>query len=74
MWTASGTMSSCTTYTLLYKIDMMGGQSGSPIYIYKSGSGYVVYGINSSESTNYNYARRITKELFDWLMSNGYIH
>lgn len=52
----------------------MGGQSGSPLYLNKSGSGYVVYGIQVSGSSTTNSARRITQELFDWLMDNNYIH
>ncbi len=74
MWKSSGKMSSCSTYELSYKIDMMGGQSGAPIYTYLSSSGYVAYGINAAETSSMNYGRRMTQELFDWLYDNGFIH
>lgn len=74
MWTASASISSCSTYLLKHKIDTMAGQSGAPVYINKSGSGYVVYGIQVSGTSTMNTARRITQELYDWLIANNYIH
>ena len=73
MWTASGSITSCATLAFYYKIDTIAGQSGAPVYIYKSGSGYVAYGINVAEYETENTAKRITQVLFDWLMNNNYI-
>lgn len=69
MWTATGDIENCTTYELHYYMDMYPGQSGSPIYT----NGSVAYGINVAETPTLNYGRRMTQEVFDWLLDQGFI-
>ncbi len=69
MWKATGDIENCTTYELHYYMDMYPGQSGSPIYT----NSYVAYGINVAETSTMNYGRRMTQEVFDWLLDQGFI-
>lgn len=48
-----------------YKIDMMAGQSGAPVWQMLSDSGRYAVGINSWESSDENSATRITSQAFD---------
>ncbi len=69
MWSESGSIEECSTYLLHYKMDVVAGQSGSPIYALNN----VAYGINVSGTSSLNNGRRMTKEVFDWLVTNGFI-
>lgn len=73
MMTESGNITDCDTYILHYMMDTVGGQSGSPVYRGNSTSGYTAYGIHVGGSSAGNGARRMTQELFDWLVDNDYI-
>ena len=68
MWTASGAITECSTYVLSHIIDCYAGQSGSPIYMSN-----VAYGILVSENAVENRCRRMTQEVFDWLVAQGLI-
>ena len=68
MWKASGTVSSCSTYVLNHTIDTAAGESGAPIYLSN-----VAYGIQVSGGSTVNHCRRMTQEVFDWLVAQGFI-
>ncbi len=68
MWKASGAITECSTYVLSHIIDCYAGQSGSPIYMSN-----VAYGILVSENAVENRCRRMTQEVFDWLVAQGFI-
>ena len=70
MWKAAGVVTNCSTYVLDHLIDSNNGQSGGPIYMASSNT---AYGIHSSGGGSVNYARRMTSEVFDWLVAQGFI-
>ena len=53
-----------------YTADTNHGQSGSPVYK----SNYVAYGIHSGYNNKDNQCKRIDKDLFEFLLSNGWIN
>lgn len=69
MYRSSGTIYDCSTYVLEYFIDTSAGQSGAPIY-----QSNVAYGIHSSGTASMNYGRRMTQEVFDWLVAQGFVN
>lgn len=75
MWTAQDIVSKCETYVLKHKVDTYAGESGAPLY-YRVNNKFTAVGIHVAEGgwfDSANYSRRITKELFDWLMEQGFI-
>ncbi len=63
MWTSSGTIRNTYAAWVEYDCDMVGGQSGSPVY---NSSGQVL-AINSAEGGTYNGGVRITEWLYNLL-------
>lgn len=60
-WTSYGSIESLTTYTISYKIDTTGGQSGAPVYnIYNQ-----IVGIHHGGNSTMNKARKIDSTLFN---------
>lgn len=70
MFHSTGSISNVTTYRFGHNADTESGQSGSPIYFYNGTYGYQACGVHTHAG---NYARRITSDLFDWLVEEGYI-
>lgn len=68
MYKMSGKPSSVDTYTINYKIDTYGGQSGSPVY----NSSNVVYAIHNKGNSSYNKGRRLTSALVNSFVNNGW--
>ena len=66
MWTASGNLTLVKDKYIRYEMDTTSGQSGSPVYAYRSGQGYKVVGIHrgGSSANGYNHARRIYGDLY----------
>lgn len=69
MWGMYGKIASCTTYRLKYTIDTTPGQSGSPIFQIYSRTSSVAVGIHTFGSFSKNSGVRITKSLYDTLLS-----
>ena len=72
-WYASGKIDAVNTHTLYHLIDTTSGQSGSPVYRYNSTYGYQADAIHVGTYGDVNVGRRMTSELFDWLIANGFI-
>lgn len=53
-------------YSMYYKMDSTGGQSGSPIYKANNGNYYVI-GIHTRGSSSRNIGRYIDKEVYDFI-------
>ena len=70
MWFSTGQIYNTSNYRFDHNADTYSGQSGSPIYYYDSTYGYQVVGIHIRAG---NSARKISPELFDWMVSEGYI-
>jgi len=68
MWGMAEVIKAVTPKTLVYNIDTMGGQSGAPVYIKRSGTRYVV-GIHNYGSQSGNSATRITPDVLARLMA-----
>lgn len=60
-YTASGTVDSETYYSCSYDIDMLPGQSGSPVY----DAGCLAWAINTYQASTFNQGNRITKWCYD---------
>lgn len=63
MWTSSGKINTTYNDRVQYDCDMVGGQSGSPVY----NSDAQVLAINSVETSSYNQGVRITEWLYNFL-------
>lgn len=60
-WTASGSITASTTYTISYEIDTTGGQSGAPVY----NTTNQIVGIHHGGNSTSNIARKIDSTLFN---------
>ncbi|MEW6471358.1 MAG: serine protease [Actinomycetota bacterium] len=63
LWGMSRKIKTVTATQLIYDIDSMGGQSGSPVYIKRNGKRYVV-GIHNYGASSGNSATRVTAPVF----------
>lgn len=78
MYVSSGLVVNVTDDLLYYTADTSGGNSGSPVYVIKSGKPYVV-GIHTRGKTavdsggEANSGRRINSNLYSWLKSVSYV-
>ncbi|MEZ5915528.1 MAG: hypothetical protein R3C42_07905 [Parvularculaceae bacterium] len=63
LWGMSRRIKTVTPDRLVYDIDSMGGQSGSPIYIKRNGERYVV-GIHNYGASSGNSATRVTQSVY----------
>lgn len=68
-WTASGSLTASSTYTVSYTIDTTGGQSGVPVYNASNQIVAIHHGGNSSSNT----ARKLDSTLFNLMyqIKNG---
>lgn len=68
-WTASGSLTASSTYTVSYTIDTTGGQSGAPVYNASNQIVAIHHGGNSSSNT----ARKLDSALFNLMyqIKNG---
>lgn len=70
MWTMSGSIGGETTRRVFYPIDTAGGQSGSPVFRFKSGCGYcsmAIHAYGASGSPLMNGGTRITQTVFNFI-------
>jgi len=65
MWFNGRKAKSVTTRTIVYDIDTMGGQSGSPVWIKAANGERIAVGIHTNGATSGNSATRIIKPVFD---------
>ncbi|MBQ2916539.1 MAG: trypsin-like serine protease [Clostridia bacterium] len=72
MWTATGTTNTPSTYQFQCNVDIVPGQSGSPVYFYDNS--YKALGILISETSTHNNCWRMSQSLYDWLENMGYIN
>jgi len=68
MWGMARRIKTVTEKTLIYDIDTVGGQSGTPVYIKRNGHRYVV-GIHNYGASTGNSATRVTKPVGDRLLA-----
>jgi V8-like Glu-specific endopeptidase len=68
MWGAARALKGVTAKTLLYNTATMGGQSGAPVYIKRSGQRFVV-GIHNYGASTGNTATRITRPVYERLLA-----
>lgn len=71
MMFTSGQIASTTSHLLYYYFDIMGGQSGSPIWSYRNGGRYVC-GIVTAEyrdGSNPNIGTRVNNDVFNFIRS-----
>ncbi|MGN1411270.1 MAG: trypsin-like serine protease [Oscillospiraceae bacterium] len=60
-----------TTYNIRYTTDIIGGDSGSPVYVLNSDSSIrTVIGINTSQTNSYNFGKRITTDILQFVYNN----
>lgn len=64
-WYSTGTISRMDESNIYYLNDMKRGHSGSPVY----NSERSVLAINTYESSTTNFGRKITKDVYDWMLS-----
>lgn len=67
-WWNSNNIMAVTGRRLYYRIDTMGGQSGSPVWRYKDGQRHIV-GIHTTGGSPFNGATRISSAVFDNLVN-----
>lgn len=72
MYETSGTVSYVDVNILHFDLDVMGGQSGSPLYIIGTDDNPYLVGMVSGSTDEYNVGRRLNYGLFTWLEDNGY--
>jgi len=65
MWYNANKCRAVTPRTLVYDIDTMGGQSGSPVWMRQANGKRTVVGIHTNGASSGNSATRITKPVFD---------
>jgi V8-like Glu-specific endopeptidase len=63
LWGMARKIKTVTPNQIIYHIDSMGGQSGSPVYIKRNGKRYVV-GIHNYGATSGNSATRVTRPVY----------
>ena len=71
MKTANGIIMDTEAESLIYQIDSEPGTSGCPIYMENRDGSLSVIGVNKSSMMITNQASRITKEKFDWIVSQA---
>ena len=67
-WWNSNNILAVTSRRLYYRIDTMGGQSGSPVWRYKDGQRHII-GIHTTGGSPYNGATRINDAVFNNLVN-----
>lgn len=65
MWFHAMRAKMLTARTIIYDIDTMGGQSGSPVWVRLADGRRIAVGIHTNGSLNGNSATRISKPVFD---------
>jgi V8-like Glu-specific endopeptidase len=68
LWGMAARIKAVTAKTLIYDIDTLGGQSGAPVYIKRSGVRYVV-GIHNYGAGTGNSATRVTVPVYQRLLA-----
>lgn len=73
MYAATGNILRMNDDLIYHKMDTMGGQSGSPVYVNGVGGPYIV-AMHSSGMTTQNIARRLDPALYQWMKDNGFMN
>lgn len=69
-FTANWNGEKITPYILNYNTDMVGGESGGPVYINSNGN-MTVIGINTYEAGSFNFGRRIDTTVLNFIYNNS---
>lgn len=73
MYAATGNVLRMTGDLIIHNMDVMKGQSGSPVYVNGDGGPYIV-AMQSADSPTENIARRLDPALYKWMKDNGYMN